>query len=411
VEQFIESCHRKGVRPAIYYIAGTNVYCNVKGGVVQPPGGPCGNQDDYNSLVLGQLKEVWTNYGNLTEIWFDGGVPASQKDALAELYNATQPTAAVFGAYGLKIRNPVRWVGSETGHTPSPDNWDTTSPHAGQYHDGNGGGVANGSDWVPAECDVTLQANGVWYWGPGNVSAPRSIGELESIYEDSVGHNCNLQLGFHPNYDGNIPAKHGALYKQFGDWIRTCYSSSPLNETRGSLRQGESLILELPNNDPEGAPAPNRAVLMEDVSQGQRVRSWRLDALTAGGRQWGSVAAGESIGHKRIVPMTGLNGTVSALRLTVVANAESPAQILSFSARKCSLAPRDHGKCSTTPGVKRTGIVLATLTGTRAACCSACWDRSALCVAFNLMGTVCELLSTEGGQVPAAGAITGEKKV
>jgi len=307
----------------------------------------------------------------------------------------------VFGGYGLKIRNPVRWVGSETGHTPTPDNWDTTSPH-----DGNGGGVANGSDWVPAECDVTLQANGVWYWGPGTVSAPRSIGELQSIYEDSVGHNCNLQLGFHPNYDGNIPANHGALYKTFGDWIRQCYGSQPINETRGNLKEGGSLLLELSNRD-DGPP--NRAVLMEDISQGQRVRSWRLEALTSAGR-WGLVAAGESIGHKRIVPMV-LNGVVSALRLTTVANAESPAQISSFSARKCSLAHRDHGKCTTTQGVKRTGIVLANVTGTLADCCYACWTRLDQCVAFNLMGTACELLSTEGGEVQAIGAITGEKKV
>lgn len=30
-------------------------------------------QSTYDDIVLQQLSELWTNYGQLEEIWFDGG--------------------------------------------------------------------------------------------------------------------------------------------------------------------------------------------------------------------------------------------------------------------------------------------------------------------------------------------------
>ncbi len=31
-------------------------------------------QETYDSVVLQQLRELWTKYGILNEIWFDGGL-------------------------------------------------------------------------------------------------------------------------------------------------------------------------------------------------------------------------------------------------------------------------------------------------------------------------------------------------
>jgi alpha-L-fucosidase len=31
-------------------------------------------QETYDTIVLQQLREIWSNYGTLDEIWFDGGL-------------------------------------------------------------------------------------------------------------------------------------------------------------------------------------------------------------------------------------------------------------------------------------------------------------------------------------------------
>ena len=54
-----------------------------------------------HNLSLG--PQLWTYYGDLTEIWFDGGfsVPGLEQRLLA-LLNSTQPHAVVFNGCGLR---------------------------------------------------------------------------------------------------------------------------------------------------------------------------------------------------------------------------------------------------------------------------------------------------------------------
>ena len=64
---------------------------------------------------------------------------------------------------------------------------------------------------------------------------------------------------------------------------------------------------------------------MEDLTYGQRIRNYTLEAQVASG-SWVVVSEGQSIGHKRIdifeQPLE-----ASALRLTVLENQASPAYI------------------------------------------------------------------------------------
>lgn len=427
VRQFVDSCRSAGVRPALYYIAGQNAYCGVKGGKVVSGGGPCGGQDDYNALVLAHLTELWANYGNLTEIWFDGGVPMSQLAPVSALVNQLQPEAVVFGGYGpgLSIRNPVRWIGTESGHAPA-ETWDLDTRTAGDGF-GNGAGIPNGTDWVPAECDVSLLASGAWYWSSDGAT-PRTLTALQSIYEESVGRNCYLNLGVHPDMSGRIPLEHKQSYSAFGAWVNECYHSAPVNTT-GALQavpSGGSISLEI------GAGfAVNRVVVAEDISQGQLVRSWRIDARLegegsgggGGGAGWQSVAEGQSIGHKRIVPLPTAAASASALRLTIlhVATSATKAQILLFEARNCSFAPPPSSHtCKTEAGKVTTGVQLGLLiTGPGVdvkSCCAACWKHPDSCVGFNLAtkagvdagkNASCQLLKTEGGEKVAPDTVTG----
>ena len=113
-------------------------------------------------------------------MWQPHSLGARVRDLIAEL----QPNAVSF--QGPVATNGVRWVGSEAGTTAS-DTWSTaTSPVD------FGAGEPDGAIWAPAECDVTLQANGAWYWQQG--SPLRTVAQLARIYDNCVGHNGNLLL-------------------------------------------------------------------------------------------------------------------------------------------------------------------------------------------------------------------------
>jgi len=111
-------------------------------------------QQTYDNIVLQQLREVWTRYGSLDEIWFDGGYTASLKDPITALLDQLQPQAIAFNGYGVS-KNPARWIGTEMGVAPDP-NWSTGTA--------DGGGDPNSPVFNPAECDTTLQTHDRWFW-------------------------------------------------------------------------------------------------------------------------------------------------------------------------------------------------------------------------------------------------------
>jgi len=78
VGDFIKSCKKFGIKPGLYY----SVACNGYFCVDNPGTVLSGNEDEqkaYNEMVIKQVTELWTNYGELFEIWFDGGALPPEK--------------------------------------------------------------------------------------------------------------------------------------------------------------------------------------------------------------------------------------------------------------------------------------------------------------------------------------------
>ena len=129
IRDFAESCSAVGVKLGIYYSVVENEYLNVAGGSVRAPStvhtGQVGvTQDEYAEVVLQQLTELWTQYGDLAEIWFDGGFSVGGlQTKLLGLLNGTQPHASIFNGCGLSP-NAIAWIGTESGHAPYPV-WNT----------------------------------------------------------------------------------------------------------------------------------------------------------------------------------------------------------------------------------------------------------------------------------------------
>jgi len=81
VKEFSEATAAAGLGHGFYYSTTNNYFAARDGGKLIEPlrqGQLNITDDQFNDLVFGQLKELWSNYGNLTEIWLDHGYAPSQ---------------------------------------------------------------------------------------------------------------------------------------------------------------------------------------------------------------------------------------------------------------------------------------------------------------------------------------------
>ena len=200
VKDFITACAKYGILPGIYYSLNQNFYLNSAHGVVLNtslvPGQAKVAQDLYNKIVLAQMRELWTNYGELCEIWFDGGcsVPGINQD-IGDLLLSTQPHAVYFQGCTSNLENVIRWVGTESG-LPDYPIWSSAGDCAGSH------GNPNAGHFCPAESDTTLQQSDQWFWRAGHPI--RSLYDLQQVYYHTVGQNTNLLLNAPANSSGLI---------------------------------------------------------------------------------------------------------------------------------------------------------------------------------------------------------------
>ncbi|MDR2120969.1 MAG: alpha-L-fucosidase [Tannerella sp.] len=310
VADFIASCKKYNIRPGIYASTTANGYLYVDNPGLVQPGAPV-TQEEYNLIVERQLTELWRNYGELFEIWFDGGVLSKARggaDVLA-LVEKLQPKAIAFqGPYGHP--NLIRWVGNEEGVAPYPC-WAT----ADSTTNADGTVVINGLNgdpfapyWCPGESDFTLRWNrsfqGGWFWTAGQDSMMFTIDELMTKYITSVGRNTNMLLGVVIDDRGLIPDADVQQLTLFGNEIRRQYET-PLCRTAG---KGKEYLIR-----PEQPATIDRAVIQEDIAKGERVLSYRIEAKTDG--EWKQLSTGTNIGHKHIDKFQPC--TVSEIKLIV----------------------------------------------------------------------------------------------
>ena len=283
VEDFVHYCRQFGIKPGLYYSLNQNYYLNVGHGVVQKtlhPGQVNVSQELYGKIVLAQMRELWTKYGELSEIWFDGGcsVPGIS-DEINSMLKELQPHAVYFG--GCAGQNNIRWVGTESG-VPNYPIWSTADNCA------SGQGTATGNVFCPAETDTTLQQSDHWFWRPN--FPIRSLEELQEVYYHSVGQNTNLLLNMPANSSGQIEFSYHERYSDFGSWISKCFGSA-VAETSGT---GYSLNLSTSTSF-----LFNKMVISEDQSQGEAVLEFAVSALLVNGSKM-EILSGQAVGHKYV---------------------------------------------------------------------------------------------------------------
>ena len=289
VKDFIDSCHKHKIKPGLYASVPYNAYCDVDyiGLVNWGEGGDLERQSEYVKIVDQMLTELWTRYGDLVEIWFDGGILPVEKGGpeAIDLLKKYQPKAMVFGGPAQTIR----WVGNEKGHADYPC-WATIGKN--RSCDMLQKGDPNGEHWLPAEADVVLRGHEShqWFWKPGQDWHNHSLDHLMKIYYETVGRNCNLLLNANPDKDGLVPKADMKRYIQFGNEIKRRFGQS-IAEING---EGNVVELTLPK-----MTKINHIITMEEIIHGERVRQYDIEGL-ASGNMWEKIGGGTCIGHKHI---------------------------------------------------------------------------------------------------------------
>jgi alpha-L-fucosidase len=277
------------------------------------------NSAEYDQYYTAELDELAQNYADLEEFWLDGAGSAGHVynfPRIIEELRTYQPNTLVFADVALFEYGDIRWVGNEGGVIPY-ENWNVIDRH----------GYLR---WRPVEADTPLRKNH-WFWHPNDESSLKSLADLLSIYEQTVGRGGQLMLGIAPDRRGLLPEADVQRLQEFGAALRKLYGN---NLVAGHVRSTPDDELALDGNPDTFWSAPagshhamlnvsfakpitfDHALTMEWLNAGQHVEQYAIEVYKDG--KWIGVAQGYSIGHKRIDHFAPV--TVSRIRLNILAS-------------------------------------------------------------------------------------------
>lgn len=326
VKELSEACKKYGLKFAVYLSPWDRHQANY--------GTP-----EYLPYFYAQLHDLLTNYGPVFEVWFDGanggdGWYGGAKDIrtidrknyynyprIYEMLDSIQPQAIIFSDGGPGCR----WVGNEKGFAGAT-NWSFL--REGEVHPGYEKsyelqyGHADGNQWVPAECDVSIRPG--WFYHPEEDDRVKSSDQLVDLYYRSVGHNATLLLNFpvdrrgliHPVDSANAVRFHEMIQQQLktnlvagmtpkvsnergGDFVASALTDDNF-DTYWATEDGVTTAdIEFSFDTPTRM---NRMMLQEYIPLGQRVKAFVVEYLDKD--TWLPVKLNEettTIGYKRLL--------------------------------------------------------------------------------------------------------------
>lgn len=293
----------------------------------------------YLEYYRNQLKELFTNYGPVFEMWFDGanggdGYYGGKREKRSiqgstyydwpttlQLVRDIEPSILFFSDAGPG----VRWVGNERG-IAGETNWNTITPDT--LYAGKAGiekllnqGSENGTHWIPAEVDVSIRKG--WFYHPEEDTLVKTPEQLFEIYLTSVGRGSTLLLNVPPDKRGLVHEKDVASLQGFRELLKsefktnlaltkkvtaTSFRGEDKRYAPNQVTDGNKDTYWTTNDDVmtgsleielEKGQAIKYIVLQEDVRLGQRVKAFSVDILK--GDQWKPVLTATTIGYKRIL--------------------------------------------------------------------------------------------------------------
>ncbi|HOI30416.1 MAG TPA: alpha-L-fucosidase [Melioribacteraceae bacterium] len=344
VREFVNACRKYGLKVGLYLSPWDRNNPDY------------GDSPKYNQYFLNQLRELLTEYGEITEVWFDGACgegPNGKKQvydwqAYYRLIRELQPGAVIFG-----MSPDLRWVGTETGYGRDTE-WSVIPlkidpvikkkfPFGsysldeiykpGDMTDYDLGSRKKISDadllfWYPAETDVSIRPG--WFYHPSQDSLVKSVDKLVDIYFNSVGKNGVFLLNVPPDKRGlihqndvkNLIGLKGVVDRTFnndysdksmikvaGEAIQTKNNFFGKNGYWLAGEENTKLVIEIELTDKATFDV---VMLQEEIRVGQRIERFILEYWN--GNEWEKFSEGTTVGYKRLLRFE----PVTAKRIRIV---------------------------------------------------------------------------------------------
>jgi len=325
VREFTDACRKHGLKAGLYLSPWDRNHAAY-------------GEPAYVEYYRNQLRELLTDYGPISEIWFDGanggdgyygGARETRHidrqtyydwDRTFALVKQLQPGIMIFSDAGPD----VHWIGNEHGFAGETF-WSTISPAKltiGQSKtDYLNRGEPEGTHWIVGQCDVSIRPG--WFYHESQDSLVKSPRQLVDIYYKSVGRNALLLLNLPPDRRGLIHDNDLGALHDFRSILDETFSQNLVrkatlipagdNRAKNNLPPGfasddrsdtfwtavdsigrASILLQW-----EETQYFDRLMLCEPVRYGQKVTGFTVEIHT--GSHWETITHGTTIGMKRLL--------------------------------------------------------------------------------------------------------------
>lgn len=324
VGEVAEACCRQGIKFGIYLSPWDRNHAGY-------------GTEAYLEYYRNQVRELLTNYGPVFEMWFDG---ANGGDGYYGGANERRVVESGYLYYDwpkvidiIRELSPetivwssslpdARWCGNERG-VIDEHCWAMATPED-MYPGGRDNmpvlrhGQEDGTRWAPAEADVSIRPG--WFYH--DYEEPKSPEELFQIYLTSVGRGGTLLLNLAPDRRGRIPEEDVASLMAWRRMVDEAFRTDLAQDARFEATSSRGRGFEVEGTQGEDSlywatedgitsgdvvlrwkePIVAKYIVIEEyIPLGQRVREYAVDIKD--GDAWHQVAAGTTIGYKRIIPL------------------------------------------------------------------------------------------------------------
>ncbi|MHB9030723.1 MAG: alpha-L-fucosidase [Candidatus Latescibacterota bacterium] len=329
---------------------------------------PLYGKPEYNEFFKDQLRELLTNYGEVSEVWFDGacGEGPNGKRQVYDWRGYYQVIRELRPDAVIAVMGPdVRWVGTESGYgretewsvvpaTPSmleeiaqnsqqTEGAGTFTPPGNMMEQdlGSREKLRNAQElfWYPSEVDVSIRSG--WFYHAAEDSLVKTPEKLADIWFSSVGRNSVLLLNLPPDKRGLIHENDVKSLRGMRDILDATFRTNLAGKaTLAASNPNQKFDLRSildSDNKTFWTPGPGVTsctlefdlgeqktfdclLVQENFRNGQRVEEFTLEAWRNG--KWEEISRGTTIGYKRLLRFPAV--TVQKVRLRILSSRDYP---------------------------------------------------------------------------------------